>query len=377
MADMNAMKSKRGRRALHAAILAAVLTGSALAGGAAGAEGAKGAEGGSAPAGPAVYSVAMPEEVDANGAAANAAAADVEEAPMPYPAERESGLAAPALLSAAAAPSKLHMEPGVNAIVPIAMFHANRIVTPFRHPQVISSTLTAPKKPGEPGEVSVRGSAVYITTDKNYPVSAFITEKGDDAVALSLTLIPKRIPPREVSLLVSEAVRSRIEERAEARAAEVARTQAAEAYESFDSADAPRAMHAERAAAAPEDVLRGQFRALALGKVPAGFAMRAVKAGDKTPVCRQSGLQFQFERGQRLTGSRMNIYVGTVRNTSGATLAVRESSCAEPRVAGAALWPESVLRPGEASEVYVAVREPLARPESGERRALLSAASRR
>ena len=371
MADMNAMKSKRGRRALQAAILAAVLTGSALAGGAAGAEGAKGAEGGSAPAGPAVYSVAMPEEADASGAAA-----DLEEAPLPHSAESESGLAAPALLSAAAAPSKLHMEPGVNAIVPIAMFHANRIVTPFRHPQVISSTLTAPKKPGEPGEVSVRGSAVYITTDKNYPVSAFITEKGDDAVALSLTLIPKRIPPREVSLLVSEAVRSRIEERAEARAAEVARTQAAEADESFDSPDAPRAMHAERVGAAPEDALRGQFRALALGKVPAGFAMRAVKTGDKTPVCRQTGLQFQFERGQRLTGSRMNIYVGTVRNTSAATLAVRESSCAEPRVAGAALWPESVLRPGEASEVFVAVREPLARPEIGERRALLSAASR-
>ncbi len=106
--------------------------------------------------------------------------------------------------------TRLLMRPGVNQMIPIAMYHPNRIVTPFKHPQVISTTLSGGTKENECGEVCVRGNVVYISTDKNYPVTAFITEKGNDGVALSLTMIPKRIPPREVELRVPDDVQEKI-----------------------------------------------------------------------------------------------------------------------------------------------------------------------
>ena len=67
--------------------------------------------------------------------------------------------------------TRLLMRPGVNQMIPIAMYHPNRIVTPFKHPQVISTTLSGGTKENECGEVCVRGNVVYISTDKNYPVT--------------------------------------------------------------------------------------------------------------------------------------------------------------------------------------------------------------
>ncbi|MCW0135697.1 hypothetical protein OIU89_26990 [Escherichia coli] len=47
---------------------------------------------------------------------------------------------------------------------------------------------------------------VYVATDKQYPVTIFITEKGSEAQALSLTMVPRRIPPREVFLKLDGGV---------------------------------------------------------------------------------------------------------------------------------------------------------------------------
>ena len=243
-----------------------------------------------------------------------------------------------AQLATASAPSRILMRPGVNEIIPVAMFHANRIVTPFKHPQVISSTLTASTKPGEPGEVSVRGSAVYITTDKNYPVSAFITERGSDAVALSVTLIPKRIPPREIELQVTDDVKEQI---AAGEAVLGSRSQA----ESWETAQPF------------VDTIRETFRLVAKGEVPPGYSMRGTKATDRLPVCRQPGLKFDFRNGQFLRGANLNVFVGTVKNEADQPVEIREQNCGSWNVAGVAAWPLKVLRPGQMAEMYVAVRQ--------------------
>ena len=209
-------------------------------------------------------------------------------------------------LATASAPSRILMRPGVNEIIPVAMFHANRIVTPFKHPQVISSTLTASTKPGEPGEVSVRGSAVYITTDKNHPVSAFITERGSDAVALSVTLIPKRIPPREIELQVTDDVKEQI---AAGEAVSGSRSQA----ESWETSQPF------------VDTIRETFRLVAKGEVPPGYSMRGTKATDRVPVCKQPGLKFDFRNGQFLRGANLNVFVGTVKNVADTPVEIRES----------------------------------------------------
>jgi len=69
----------------------------------------------------------------------------------------------------------------------VAIDHLNRIVTPFAAPQVrtVSQATT-----------QVDGNAIYVATATEEPVGLFITEAGDSATALSLTLAPRHIPPR-------------------------------------------------------------------------------------------------------------------------------------------------------------------------------------
>ncbi|MFH7095107.1 conjugal transfer protein TraK, partial [Klebsiella pneumoniae] len=100
----------------------------------------------------------------------------------------------------------LTMKPGVNQIIPIAVGHPNRIVTPFSNPEIVSTSLTGATDNGQCGEVCIKENVVYVATDKQYPVTMFITEKGSEAQALSLTMVPRRIPPREVFLKLDGGV---------------------------------------------------------------------------------------------------------------------------------------------------------------------------
>jgi conjugal transfer pilus assembly protein TraK len=91
-------------------------------------------------------------------------------------------------------PKTVTVSPGTTAIVEVAIDHLNRIVTPFAAPQVrtVSQATT-----------QVDGNAIYVATATEEPVSLFITEAGDTATALSLTLAPRHIPPREVRLVLA------------------------------------------------------------------------------------------------------------------------------------------------------------------------------
>ncbi|MBO0160150.1 conjugal transfer protein TraK, partial [Vibrio parahaemolyticus] len=52
--------------------------------------------------------------------------------------------------------SQLVMEPGVNQIIPIAIGHPNRIVTPFGKPEVTSTSLQPGQNKGECGEICIK-----------------------------------------------------------------------------------------------------------------------------------------------------------------------------------------------------------------------------
>ena len=73
-----------------------------------------------------------------------------------------------------------------------------------------------------PATTQVDGNAVYVATASEDPVSLFITEKGDTATAISLTLAPRHIPPREVRLVLTGGAAQ------VANAAELARVDARE-----------------------------------------------------------------------------------------------------------------------------------------------------
>ena len=100
----------------------------------------------------------------------------------------------------------IHDEPmitvkqGNNYIVPIAIAHPNRIVTPFSNPEVISTSLTGMKADGSCSEICIKDNVVYVATNKQVPVTMFVNEKGNESASISLTLVPKKIPPREIAL---------------------------------------------------------------------------------------------------------------------------------------------------------------------------------
>ena len=246
----------------------------------------------------------------------------------------------------------IRMQPGENVFIPIAVNHPNRILTPFRNPQVVSTTLTSGSKSGECGEICVRDSVVYISTDKTYPVTAFITEGGREDIALSVTMMPRLVPPREVKLTVPEEVMEtlRLGGSSSGGSRQAAAWEASQPY---------------------VETLRTAFRTVALGNVPQGYALRKVKSRDALPVCNHPGLEFDFANGQIVEGHNLSIHVGVMKNVADTPVEFREQRCGGWRIAAVTSWPLKVLKPGQATEVYVAVKREEDKPASTVRKPLI------
>ena len=234
--------------------------------------------------------------------------------------------------------STVLMRPGRNESIPIALGQPNRLVTPFKNPQVVSTVLTGGRGK-DCGEVCIRDSVVYITTDRDYPVTAFITEKGREDLAMSLTMIPEAIPPREVTLILPETELKKIRSSSMTRV--VGNAEEAEMWEKGQPYI---------------DLIKKTFRKIALGDVPQGYSLRDTRSSEPLPVCRQNGLRFDFRKGQVLEGANMDFYVGTAKNISDAPIEFIEQRCGGWRIAAVSAYPIKLLEPGEQTEVYVAVK---------------------
>jgi conjugal transfer pilus assembly protein TraK len=91
-------------------------------------------------------------------------------------------------------PRTVTVEPGTTVLVEVAVNHLNRIVTPFAAPQV--RTVSA-------ATTEVDGNVVYVATPSEEPIALYLSDGGDSRSALSLTLAPRHVPPREVRLQLS------------------------------------------------------------------------------------------------------------------------------------------------------------------------------
>jgi conjugal transfer pilus assembly protein TraK len=102
--------------------------------------------------------------------------------------------------------------------------------------------------------------------------------------------------------------------------------------------------------------IKSVFRALALMRTPKGYALRNPTAAE-TIHCSQAGLY--THTGQALEGRNRVLLVGVVRNNSSVPLEIDERSCADAGgdVLAVAAWPKAMLEPGEATELYVALRQ--------------------
>lgn len=219
--------------------------------------------------------------------------------------------------------SVLTMELGVNQIVPIAVGHLNRIVTPFDEPMVTTTS---------DATTEIRENVVYVATEGEAPVTMFITQKGNESKALSLTMVPRRIPPREIFLKMAGGMLM---------------------PGMFSNSKAERWEESQPYV----ETIRGVFRKMALGEVPQGYTMNKTPKSQALLACSQTGLSFDFANGQILMGHHLMVLVGVATNVSSQPIEFKESLCGNWDVAAVAAWPLIVLEPGQKTEVYVAKKQ--------------------
>ena len=224
--------------------------------------------------------------------------------------------------------ASIEIRPGVTEIIRIAVNLTNRIVTPFQKPVVrtVNDVLVTVED----------GGVIYLSTSQEkVPVSVFITEEGDESVAISLVLYPLDVPSREIQLTFPEALSRRLPR------PEAVRWESSQPY---------------------IKTIRDLFREVALGNVPQGYAFETTDpAAHDVPTCAlPAALTIEFA--QTLVGGRMNIHVGRIQNLGPQPIELRESACADMNVVAAAFWPNVFLDPGVSTEIYVLRR----RSQSGE-----------
>lgn len=238
--------------------------------------------------------------------------------------------------------ASLVVRPGIANIFPVSAGRVNRIVTPFERAKVSTEASEG---------VEVRGGVIYVTPSGEGPVSMFITEDGDESVALNLTLVPSRVPPAHIELSLPEGVSRAGPARRAAREAGAEKFERGQAY---------------------VDMLRSLMRGLAFGRVPAGFEMAArVPAGVGVPACAASPVRVDFSRAQYLAGARVEVFVGVVVNPRPVGLEFIESWCGDPGVMAVALSPTPMVPPGGAAEIYIARRIAVSDEDAGQRRPVL------
>jgi conjugal transfer pilus assembly protein TraK len=225
-------------------------------------------------------------------------------------------------------PQKLQIIPGVNEIIPVAIGHLNRIVTPFSKPEIRTVSTAS---------TSISGNVVYVSPPDETPVTLFITPESSEDLAISITLIPKRIPPREIQLSLNDTN-----------------------YKKLESVQHPSSEGGDQPSQNPQEYiaeLKFTFRSLALMRTPAGYALRDPLPNEQLQ-CIQSN--FHAQTGQTLEGKDLYILVGVLQNKGPTTVEVDERACTgnNANVLAVSVWPQVMLGPGESTELYVAVRKP-------------------
>ena len=211
----------------------------------------------------------------------------------------------------------VRVAPGRNVVLVIAGNNLNRILTPFQHP-VVNTVSNA--------KLKVDGSILYVSLGlEDGATTLFITEDGEPEQALSVTLMPQQVPPREIRLTLEGGwpVKSGGATKA------AAKWERSEPY--LD--------------AVSEVIMR-----IARGEMPQGYNLRRPVAQDPRPRC---SLPVRVEPAQVLEGHSLVVVVSRLTNQTSGQLMVDESSFYGPGVRAVAVWPKVQLMPKESTELYV------------------------
>ena len=215
-------------------------------------------------------------------------------------------------------------KPGRTESVIVAKGKLNRIVTPYADPKVLTVDNV---------ETKIDGSAIYIATDSETPVSLFISdaETGD---AASLQLSPQElITPVEI----------RIE------------------------GDAAKGAQGEVGSSKTDRLFRqdlpyiNEVKAIMqnLGKqqIPQGFTMEEVTEDLRDRAfCHDPNLTYWA--GQLLSGHDSRIIILIGQNNGNNAVIFEEAFCASEDTMAVAAWPRVRIEPGEKTEIYLLLRLP-------------------
>ena len=218
----------------------------------------------------------------------------------------------------------IKVTPGRNATIPIAMGHLNRLILPFEHPEIRTI---------DTATTELKGQVLYVAPDQDRPITLYVTEEQSDLTALSLTLAPKPIPPRELEIKLDGTP----------------------VVSSSTNHPNERSTSAQDLTQNPIQQLKTEFRALAIQTIPEGYQVRSPKKGELIH-CRQAGLDVRTQ--QVLEGRENRIAIGKITNLSGQTLTLDESQCADDQklTLAIAAWPNTKLQPQMRTEMFLAFK---------------------
>ena len=223
-------------------------------------------------------------------------------------------------------PIRLVMHPGVVQIVPLAVNHLNRIVTPFSKPKLHTTADL---------QFDVKGPVIYVTSGTPSTASVYITEGDNEEVAMELTMVFRQIPPKEVTLTLPEDVSLPVPSRMS--------PVASDGHDGDSNGQMPYIAD-----------IRQAMRAAALGKVPDGFTLRKINKFDMMPFCSlPPGLSTDWQRAQLLDGGETQIVVGVLKNNTEGPVEPVENWCGTAEVMSVAFWPRNYLEAGQETEVMI------------------------
>lgn len=226
-------------------------------------------------------------------------------------------------------PAVIHATSGKNVLFGVAVDHLNRIVTPFKHP-VVKTTSTA--------ATSVEGNVVYVSTTSYKAIGFYIHDANSPDHVLSLTMVPSNIPPVSVTLdLVGYAPTP---DNAMPVAGDLSKAREWETSSSYLA------------------MIKSLFRDLAKGIIPNGYSFSPM-SGKTSPMPRCALTGLRVEALQLLTGYRVDVVISRVTNPGYNTQVIDEKACADSdAVLAVAAWPNRELPAGGETELFVAVRKP-------------------
>lgn len=212
----------------------------------------------------------------------------------------------------------LQMEPGNNEIVTISRGNLNRIVTPFEEP-IVRTVSDA--------EIQREKNVVYVATNSEEVIGLFIKDASASGPAMSLSLLPRSIPPREINLAFSDETTRDIQRHAPVSALPV------ETQSEYTEAIT--------------DVLV----TLASQEVPRGYRLAEPTEDDHVEFfCMLPASSVELI--QVAEGGRWRVGISRVRNNSDVVIEYNENDCQSQGSLAYSMYPSAVLEPGEEAEFY-------------------------